>query len=167
MKKIVSCTIATALAATNLPTMSVEAMNSTTKVDDSVNVNINENINGSTEVIVEDTDKIENNIEEPLSKETLKEKIKMLKSVIKKSYISFDDDITDEFLREFVDYIKVKDDYFEWYLNVFNDKIDSEKERTLLTRLALNKEDVGRYFSLHYKGSYNRVKDVIYIDIYI
>ena len=64
MKKIVSCTIATALAATNLPTMSVEAMNSTTKVDDSVNVNINENINGSTEVIVEDTDKIENNIEE-------------------------------------------------------------------------------------------------------
>ncbi len=110
---------------------------------------------------------IENNIEEPLSKETLKEKIKMLKSVIKKSYISFDDDITDEFLREFVDYIKVKDDYFEWYLNVFNDKIDSEKERTLLTRLALNKEDVGRYFSLHYKGSYNRVKDVIYIDIYI
>ena len=62
MKKIVSCTIATALAATNLSTMSVEAMNSTTKVDDSVNVN--ENINNSTEVIVEDTDKIENNIEE-------------------------------------------------------------------------------------------------------
>ena len=47
MKKIVSCTIATALAATNLPTMSVEAMNSTTKVDDSVNVNINENNNDS------------------------------------------------------------------------------------------------------------------------
>ena len=62
MKKIVSCTIATALAATILSTMSVEAMNSTTKVDDSVNVN--ENINNSSEVIVEDTDKIENNIEE-------------------------------------------------------------------------------------------------------
>lgn len=59
MKKIVSCTIATALAATNLSTMSVEAMNSTTKVDDSINVN--EHINNSTEVIVEDTDKIENN----------------------------------------------------------------------------------------------------------
>ena len=59
MKKIVSCTIATALATTNLTTMSVEAMNSTTKVDDSINVN--EHINNSTEVIVEDTDKIENN----------------------------------------------------------------------------------------------------------
>ena len=59
MKKIVSCTIATALAATNLSTMSVEAMNSTTKVDDSINVN--EHINNSTEVIVEDIDKIENN----------------------------------------------------------------------------------------------------------
>ena len=59
MKKIVSCTIATALATTNLTTMSVEAMNSTTKVDDSINVN--EHINNSTEVIVEDIDKIENN----------------------------------------------------------------------------------------------------------
>lgn len=58
MKKIVSCTIATALAATNLTTMSVEAMKSTTKVDD--NTNVNESINNSTEVIVENTDKIEN-----------------------------------------------------------------------------------------------------------
>ena len=59
MKKIVSCTIATALATTNLTTMSVEAMKSGTKVNDSNN--INQQINNSTEVIVEDTDKIENN----------------------------------------------------------------------------------------------------------
>ena len=35
MKRIVSCTIATALATTNLTTMSVEAMKSGTKVNDS------------------------------------------------------------------------------------------------------------------------------------
>ena len=54
MKKIVSCTIATALATTNLTSMSVEAMSSTTKVDESVD--INESINNSTEVIIEDSD---------------------------------------------------------------------------------------------------------------
>ena len=62
MKKIVSCTIATALATTNLTSMSVEAMSSTTKVDESVD--INESINNSTEVIIEDSDRIENNNEE-------------------------------------------------------------------------------------------------------
>ncbi|MDD2435226.1 MAG: recombinase family protein [Bacilli bacterium] len=109
----------------------------------------------------------ENEFEEPITKENVKEKIKMLKQVIKKSYRSFDDDITDEFLKEFVDYIKIKESHIEWYLNLFNDKIDLTKERTLLTRLALNKDDVGRYFSLHYKGSYNRVKELIYVNIYI
>ena len=121
-----------------------------------------------------DTEKIETDkrikesgTSEPITKESVKEKIKMLKQVIKKSYRNLDDDITDEFLREFVDYIKIKESHMEWYLNLFNDKIDLTKERTLLTRLALNKDDVGRYFSLHYKGSYNRVKEIIYVDIYI
>lgn len=58
MKKVVSCTIATALAATNLTTMSAEVVKATTKTDDSIN--INENINNSVNVTVEDTEKIEN-----------------------------------------------------------------------------------------------------------
>lgn len=109
----------------------------------------------------------ENANEEPISKESIKNKIRMLKKIIKKSYVSLDDDITDEFLSEFVNNIKVKQDRFEWYLNIFNDKVTIDKEKTLLTRLVLSKDDVGRYFTLHYKGSYNRVKEHIYVDIYI
>ena len=58
MKKIVSCTIATALAATNLTTVSADVVKATTKTDDSINMN--ENINNSANVTVEDTEKIEN-----------------------------------------------------------------------------------------------------------
>ncbi|MEN8078698.1 hypothetical protein ABFP60_17155 [Clostridioides difficile] len=58
MKKIVSCTIATALAATNLTTVSAEVVRATTKTDDSINMK--EDINNSVNVTVEDTDKIEN-----------------------------------------------------------------------------------------------------------
>ena len=41
MKKIVSCTIATALATTNLTTVSADTIKSVTKIDDSINANIN------------------------------------------------------------------------------------------------------------------------------
>ena len=58
MKKIVSCTIATALTATNLTTVSAEVVRATTKSDDSINMK--EDINNSVNVTVEDTDKIEN-----------------------------------------------------------------------------------------------------------
>lgn len=58
MKKVVSCTIATALAATNLTTVSADVVKATTKTDDSINMN--ENINNSVNVTVEDTEKIEN-----------------------------------------------------------------------------------------------------------
>lgn len=58
MKKIVSCTIATALAATNLTTVSADVVKATTETDDSINMN--ENINNSANVTVEDTEKIEN-----------------------------------------------------------------------------------------------------------
>lgn len=42
MKKIVSNTILTALAATNLTTIAAQSVSATTKADDSINANINE-----------------------------------------------------------------------------------------------------------------------------
>ena len=48
MKKIVSCTIATALATTNLTTVSADTIKSVTKIDDSINANINEEANRAT-----------------------------------------------------------------------------------------------------------------------
>ncbi len=59
MKKIVSCTIATALATTNLTTVSADTIKSVTKIDDSINTNINEEINSSVDVSIEDIEKIE------------------------------------------------------------------------------------------------------------
>ena len=59
MKKIVSCTIATALATTNLTTVSADSIKSVTKIDDSINTNINEEINSSVDVTIEDIEKIE------------------------------------------------------------------------------------------------------------
>ena len=59
MKKIVSNTILTALAATNLTTIAAQSVSATTKADDSINANINEEFNNSIDVTVEDTESIE------------------------------------------------------------------------------------------------------------
>ena len=59
MKKIVSNTIVTALAATNLTTIVAQSVSATTKADDSINANINEEFNNSIDVTVEDTESIE------------------------------------------------------------------------------------------------------------
>ena len=59
MKKIVSNTIVTALAATNLTTIAAQSVSATTKADDSINANINEEFNNSIDVTVEDTESIE------------------------------------------------------------------------------------------------------------
>ena len=64
MKKIVSCTIATALATTNLTTVSADTIKSVTKIDDSINANINEEANSSVDVTIEDIEKIEGSSEE-------------------------------------------------------------------------------------------------------
>lgn len=116
MKKIVSCTIATALAATNLTSMSVEAMSSTTKVDESVD--INENINNSTEVIIEDTDKIENNNEENKSYDENGNNLDFEESLIEKDEESIDE--SDILIDD-----KLEDSYIESYLNVENEEANN------------------------------------------
>ena len=116
MKKIVSCTIATALAATNLTSISVEAMSSTTKVDESVD--INENINNSTEVIIEDTDKIENNNEENKSYDEKGNNLDFEESLIEKDEESIDE--SDILIDD-----KLEDSYIESYLNVENEEANN------------------------------------------
>lgn len=116
MKKIVSCTIATALAATNLTSMSVEAMSSTTKVDESVD--INENINNSTEVIIEDTDKIENNNEENKSYDEKGNNLDFEESLIEKDEESIDE--SDILIDD-----KLEDSYIESDLNVENEEANN------------------------------------------
>ena len=116
MKKIVSCTIATALAATNLTSMSVEAMSSTTKVDESVD--INESINNSTEVIIEDTDKIENNNEENKSYDENGNNLDFEESLIEKDEESIDE--SDILIDD-----KLEDSYIESDLNVENEEANN------------------------------------------
>ena len=116
MKKIVSCTIATALATTNLTSMSVEAMSSTTKVDESVD--INENINNSTEVIIEDTDKIENNNEENKSSDEKGNNLDFEESLIEKDEESIDE--SDILIDD-----KLEDSYIESDLNVENEEANN------------------------------------------
>lgn len=116
MKKIVSCTIATALAATNLTSMSVEAMSSTTKVDESVD--INESINNSTEVIIEDTDKIENNNEENKSYDEKGNNLDFEESLIEKDEESIDE--SDILIDD-----KLEDSYIESDLNVENEEANN------------------------------------------
>ena len=116
MKKIVSCTIATALATTNLTSMSVEAMSSTTKVDESVD--INENINNSTEVIIEDTDKIENNNEENKSYDENGNNLDFEESLIEKDEESIDE--SDILIDD-----KLEDSYIESDLNVENEEANN------------------------------------------
>lgn len=116
MKKIVSCTIATALATTNLTSMSVEAMSSTTKVDESVD--INENINNSTEVIIEDTDKIENNNEENKSYDEKGNNLDFEESLIEKDEESIDE--SDILIDD-----KLEDSYIESDLNVENEEANN------------------------------------------
>ena len=127
MKKIVSCSIATALATTNLTSMSVEAMSSTTKVDESVD--INESINNSTEVIIEDSDRIENNNEENKSYDEKGNNLDFEESLIEKDEESIDE--SDILIDD-----KLEDSYIESDLNVENveanniDGIDiNEKEK--------------------------------------
>ena len=116
MKKIVSCTIATALATTNLTSMSVEAMSSTTKVDESVD--INESINNSTEVIIEDSDRIENKNEENKSYDEKGNNLDFEESLIEKDEESIDesDIIIDD---------KLEDSYIESDLNVENEEANN------------------------------------------
>ena len=116
MKKIVSCTIATALAVTNLTSMSVEAMSSTTKVDESVD--INENINNSTEVIIEDTDKIVNNNEENKSYDENGNNLDFEESLIEKDEESIDE--SDILIDD-----KLEDSYIESDLNVENEEANN------------------------------------------
>ena len=116
MKKIVSCTIATALATTNLTSMSVEAMSSTTKVDESVD--INESINNSTEVIIEDTDKIENNNEENKSYDEKGNNLDFEESLIEKYEESIDE--SDILIDD-----KLEDSYIESDLNVENEEANN------------------------------------------
>lgn len=116
MKKIVSCTIATALATTNLTSMSVEAMSSTTKVDESVD--INESINNSTEVIIEDTDKIENNNEENKSYDEKGNNLDFEESLIEKDEESIDE--SDILIDD-----KLEDSYIESDLNVENEEANN------------------------------------------
>ena len=116
MKKIVSCTIATALATTNLTSMSVEAMSSTTKVDESVD--INESINNSTEVIIEDTDKIENNNEENKSSDEKGNNLDFEESLIEKDEESIDE--SDILIDD-----KLEDSYIESDLNVENEEANN------------------------------------------
>ncbi|MBQ5695436.1 MAG: hypothetical protein IIV48_02155 [Clostridium sp.] len=116
MKKIVSCTIATALATTNLTSMSVEAMSSTTKVDESVD--INESINNSTEVIIEDTDKIENNNEENKSYDENGNNLDFEESLIEKDEESIDE--SDILIDD-----KLEDSYIESDLNVENEEANN------------------------------------------
>ena len=59
MKKIVSCTIATALATTKFNYCICRYYKSVTKIDDSINANINEEANSSVDVTIEDIEKIE------------------------------------------------------------------------------------------------------------
>ena len=126
MKKIVSCTIATALAATNLTSMSVEAMSSTTKVDESVD--INESINNSTEVIIEDSDKIENNNEENKSYDEKGNNLDFEESLIEKDEESIDE--SDILIDD-----KLEDSYIESDLNVENEEANniSQGQKQLLT----------------------------------
>lgn len=116
MKKIVSCTIATALAATNLTSMSVEAMSSTTKVDESVD--INESINNSTEVIIEDSDRIENNNEENKSYDENGNNLDFEESLIEKDEESIDE--SDILIDD-----KLEDSYIESDLNVENEEANN------------------------------------------
>lgn len=116
MKKIVSCTIATALAATNLTSMSVEAMSSTTKVDESVD--INESINNSTEVIIEDSDRIENNNEENKSYDEKGNNLDFEESLIEKDEESIDE--SDILIDD-----KLEDSYIESDLNVENEEANN------------------------------------------
>ena len=116
MKKIVSCTIATALATTNLTSMSVEAMSSTTKVDESVD--INESINNSTEVIIEDSDKIENNNEENKSYDEKGNNLDFEESLIEKDEESIDE--SDILIDD-----KLEDSYIESDLNVENEEANN------------------------------------------
>ena len=116
-------------------------------------------------IIVDKLQDLNHCVEPP--KEDIKSKIKLLKRTLKKMYVSFDDDISDEFVNEFVNSIKVKSDIFEWKLNILGENDDSDINRILLTRLAITKDDVGRYFEKHYQGSYNRAKGNIIVDIYI
>lgn len=116
MKKIVSCTIATALAATNLTSMSVEAMSSTTKVDESVD--INESINNSTEVIIEDSDRIENNNEENKSYDEKGNNLDFEESLIEKDEESIDE--SDILIDD-----KLEDSYIESDLSVENEEANN------------------------------------------
>lgn len=116
MKKIVSCTIATALATTNLTSMSVEAMSSTTKVDESVD--INESINNSTEVIIEDSDRIENNNEENKSYDEKGNNLDFEESLIEKDEESIDE--SDILIDD-----KLEDSYIESDLNVENEEANN------------------------------------------
>lgn len=116
MKKIVSCTIATALATTNLTSMSVEAMSSTTKVDESVD--INESINNSTEVIIEDSDRIENNNEENKSYDENGNNLDFEESLIEKDEESIDE--SDILIDD-----KLEDSYIESDLNVENEEANN------------------------------------------
>ena len=123
MKKIVSCTIATALAATNLTSMSVEAMSSTTKVDESVD--INENINNSTEVIIEDTDKIENNNEENKSYDENGNNLDFEESLIEKDEESIEKDEESIDESDILIDDKLEDSYIESDLNVENEEANN------------------------------------------
>lgn len=116
MKKIVSCTIATALATTNLTSMSVEAMSSTTKVDESVD--INESINNSTEVIIEDSDRIENNNEENKSYDEKGNNLDFEESLIEKDEESIDE--SDILIDD-----KLEDSYIESDLSVENEEANN------------------------------------------
>ena len=116
MKKIVSCTIASALATTNLTSMSVEAMSSTTKVDESVD--INESINNSTEVIIEDSDRIENNNEEYKSYDEKGNNLDFEESLIEKDEESIDE--SDILIDD-----KLEDSYIESDLNVENEEANN------------------------------------------
>ena len=96
--------------------MSVEAMSSTTKVDESVD--INESINNSTEVIIEDSDRIENNNEENKSYDEKGNNLDFEESLIEKDEESIDE--SDILIDD-----KLEDSYIESDLNVENEEANN------------------------------------------
>ena len=115
-----------------------------------------------------------NEVEEKskIPKNSMAERIKLLKQNLL-SKLDFDNNnITDEIIDSFVDKVVVHEDKFDWKLNYLNKIVDTSKndksiKGVFFTRLLITREDIKKYNKKH--GITTRVcqQEPIIMDIYI
>jgi len=112
---------------------------------------------------------LELNKEEYLPKQTLEEKVKELKTLIKNNFNYKSGDMSDEMVDSFVDKIIISNDIIEWHMNFINDTIierKKEREEILIAELAITDDDAIFYSKYCEELKRITIKKPIRVDIY-